>query len=233
MNEWITQAIQSESNGLAVLAAVFIMGIISVLSCGCNFATLGIVAGYTGTIGSTGKIKAIVWTGIFFLFGTIFSMAVLGAIVGYASELISDAFGNYWKIAAGLISIFFGLYTLDLLPFKIRTFSVNPGQRKNTIYSAVIFGLTIGGLSSASNLCCNPLFPVVIATSFVKGSLLWGMLMLVSFSLGYGLLLAAAMVGAGLGLGKISKTVSKSGTIIRYAGGIAMLVMGFYFLITL
>jgi cytochrome c biogenesis protein CcdA len=55
---------------------------------------------------------------------------------------------------------------------------------------------------------------------------------LFSFSLGYGLPLAAGMIGLGLGLGKISNMMARFGTIIKYTGGIAMLIIGFYFLIT-
>jgi len=59
------------------------------------------------------------------------------------------------------------------------------------------------------------------------------MLMLVAFALGYGLPLAAAMVGIGLGFGKISKTTSVIGKVIKYAGGIALIILGFYFLVTI
>ena len=233
MEEWIHQILISDQAGITVLIAVFLMGIIGVVTCGCNFAIIGIVAGYTGTIGSTGKTKAVIWSGIFFLIGTILSMAIIGGIIGYASELISDSFGSSWKIIAGLISIFFGLYALNLLPFKMPGFTINPSTQKGGIWSSVIFGLTVGGLATAFNSCCNPVFPIVLAASFVKGSMIWGILMLIAFALGYGLPLAAAMVGIGLGFGKISKKVSLFGTIIKYAGGAALIIIGFYFLLTI
>lgn len=231
--EWINQVLASDQAGITVLLAVFFMGIVSMAGCGCNFATLGIIAGYSGTIGATGKNKVVIWSGIFILIGTIVSMVAIGAIIGYAGEIVNNSFGNYWKIIAGSVSIFFGLYALNLIPFKIPGISFNPKNPKGNMLSAIIFGFTIGGLSSACSLCCNPFFPIVLAASFVKGSLLWGVLMLFSFSLGYGLPLAAAMVGVGLGLGRISKMLIKFGKVIKYAGGIAMIVLGFYFLITI
>jgi cytochrome c-type biogenesis protein len=233
MIEWTNHILNSDQAGISVLIAVFVMGMISVVSCGCNFAVIGIVAGYTGAIGSTGRTKAVIWSGIFFLLGTMVSMAIVGAIIGFASQLISVSFGNYWKIAAGLISILFGLYTIDLLPFKIPGISFNPKSNSSGILAAIIFGFAVGGLSTAGSLCCNPFFPIVMAATFVKGSMLWGILMLIFFSFGFGLPLAAAMVGIGLGFGKISKTMSRIGTIIKYAGGIALIAIGFYFLITI
>jgi cytochrome c biogenesis protein CcdA len=71
-----------------------------------------------------------------------------------------------------------------------------------------------------------------MAVSFVKSSTLWGFSMLFSYSLGYGIILAAAMLGVGLGLGKISQLLSKFSVVIKYAGGITLIVLGFYFLLT-
>lgn len=223
----------SDQAGIAALIAVLLLGLISVISCGCNFAIIGIVAGYTGTVGSTGKTKAIIWSGIFFLLGNIISMAIIGGVIGYASNLISDSFGIYWKIFAGFVMIFFGLFSLDLLPFRIPSISVNSKNSNGSIFSSIIFGLTVGGLATAFNTCCNPVFPIVLAATFVKGNVLWGILLLLAFALGYGLPLAASMVGIGFGFGKISKRASTFGKIIKYAGGITLLIIGFYFLITI
>jgi cytochrome c biogenesis protein CcdA len=233
MEEWISQVMSSDQAGIAVLLAVFLFGIIGVVTCGCNYAIIGIVAGYTGAIGSTGKTKAIVWSGVFFLLGTMISMAVIGGIIGYAGNLISNSFGIYWQIIAGLVMIFFGLFTLDILPFKIPSVTFNTEKKSGSVFSSMIFGLTVGGLATAFNTCCNPVFPIVLAASFVKGSILWGILLLLAFALGYGLPLAAAMVGVGLGFGKISKKASAFGKVIKYTGGIALIVIGFYFLITI
>ena len=160
-------------------------------------------------------------------------MAAIGAMFGFAGHLISNTFGNGWKIVAGVISIFFGLYTMDLLPFKIPGITIKRGESGQTIYTAILFGLTVGGLSAALNSCCNPLFPVILAASFVKGSTVWGLLMLSFFATGYGLPLAAMMVGLSLGVGKISQALALVGTVAKYAGGTALIVLGFYFLLTI
>jgi len=233
MNTWIHQVLSNEHATIAVLVAVFLMGIISVITCGCNFAILGIVAGYSGASSITDRSKTVWMKGIAFLLGGIIAMATIGALFGYASHLISNSFGNYWKIAAGLIAIFFGLYSMNLLPFSLPSFSIPKNQNRQGIFSAIIFGLVIGGLSAALNSCCNPIFPVILAASFVKGSALWGLIMLTAFACGYGLPLAAAIVGFGLGLGKISKTLSIVGTVVIYIGGITLLALGFYLLITI
>jgi len=233
METWINQVIGSEHATITVLIAVFLMGMISVVTCGCNFAVIGAVAGYSGVTSGGNRTKPVFIRGIAFLVGGVVSMALIGTLFGYAGQWISDSFGNYWKIAAGLILIIFGLYSMDQLPFKMPGINIKPGHSEQNIFSAILFGLAIGGLTSALNSCCNPLFPVILAASFVKGSALWGLMMLTVFALGYGLPLTAMMVGLGLGLGRVSKTLSIVGTVVKYAGGIALIILGFYFLLTL
>ena len=233
MNEWIQSILSSDHAGIVVLIAVFLLGIISVFSCACNFAIIGSVAGYTGALGATGKAKTVVISSLFFLVGTVVAMSVVGCLVGYASGFIIASLGNYWKIGAGLILIFWGVYTLDILPFKVPGISVNFQNKKSGIAGAVLFGFIIGGFTTLSNICCNPIFPIVVSALLVKGSTLWGFFMLFSYALGYSVTLAAAMLGVGLGLGKISKWLSKFAVIIKYAGGITLIALGFYFLLTI
>lgn len=233
METWIHDVLNSGQAGITVLLAVFIFGILSVLTCGCNYAIFAVIAGYSGTLATAGKARNALWSGIAFLAGAILAMAVIGGILGYAGGVFSSTFGNYWKIAAGLICIFFGLYSMDFLPFKMSSIRINTENRKTGIISAIVFGLTVGGLSSALNSCCNPLFPIVLAASFVKGSFFWGMIMLSVFALGYAAPLSLAIVGVRIGLGKLSSKVTMLVNVIKYAGGILLILMGFYFLITI
>ena len=233
MHTWINQVLASEHATITVLTAVFLMGMISVVTCGCNFAVIGVGAGYTGASSSSGDKRAIYLRGFSFLIGAVISMAVIGSLFGFAGRIISNSLGSYWKIAAGLIAILFGLYSMDLVPFKIPGLNIKPSRSRQNIFSAILFGLAIGGLSTALNSCCNPVFPVILAASFVKGSAVWALMMLTAFALGYGIPLAAMIVGFSLGLGKVSKTLTVIGTIAKYGGGIALVTLGFYFLLTL
>ena len=232
MQEWINSVINADHAGIIVLAAVFLLGVISVFTCACNFAAIGIVAGYTGTVSASGKTKTVIISSIFFLLGTVVALSGIGCLIGYAGELVSASMGNYWKIAAGIVAILFGLYTLDILPFKLPGLSPNFQTKKNGIAGAILFGFIIGGVTSLGSLCCNPIFPIVMGASFLKGSTLWGLALLFFYALGYGATLAAAMLGVGLGLGKISGMLSKSSVFIKYAGGITLIILGFYFLLT-
>jgi cytochrome c biogenesis protein CcdA len=232
MDTWINQVLSNEHASIMILIAVLVMGILSVFTCACNFAIIGVVAGYSGASPVSGKTKLMIWKGFAFLLGTIISMSLIGALFGFAGKWISDSLGNYWKIAAGLVAIIFGLYSMELVPFKLPGISFKPKEPQQNVFTAVIFGLVVGGLSAACNSCCNPFFPVILAASFVKGSALWGFVMLTTFALGFGLPLAAMIVGISLGLGKISNTLSMFVNIVKYTGGVALVALGFYLLLT-
>lgn len=228
----MNQVLSSEHESIMILIAVLVMGILSVFTCACNFAIIGVVAGYSGASPVTGKSKMMIWKGLAFLLGTIISMSVIGALFGFAGKWVSDSLGSYWKIAAGLVAIIFGLYSMELFPFKLPAISIKTKESKQNIFTSIIFGLAVGGLSAACNSCCNPFFPVILAASFVKGSAMWGFVMLTTFALGFGLPLAAMIIGISLGLGKISKALSQVVNIAKYIGGIALVALGFYLLLT-
>ena len=233
MQEWINSAISSDQAGIIVLVAAFLLGVISVFTCACNFAIIGAIAGYSGSLGATEKSKTVIACSVFFLLGNVAAMSIIGSLIGYASEFAGSLMGNYWKIAAGILLIIFGVYILDILPFKIKSISPDYKNKKIGIAGAILFGLTMGGITSLAGLCCNPVFSIVAAATFIKGSTFWGFLMLLFFALGHGITLAAAMLGVGLGVGKISNILSKFATVIKYAGGITLIILGFYFLLTI
>ena len=110
--------------------------------------------------------------------------------------------------------------------------SHNLQNPNNGVAGAILFGLTIAVITSFGSLCGNPFFPVVIAASFVKGSTLWGFLMLFFFALGHSIMHALPMLGIGLGIGKISKILSKFAVFVKYIGAITLLGFGFYYLIS-
>jgi cytochrome c biogenesis protein CcdA len=232
MQEWIYQVINSETISFSVLIAGFLLGALAAVTSCCNFAVIGAVVGYSGSISVSQKKKSVITSGLAFLLGTVISLGIIGGLTGYISNFIGESMGNYWKIFAGVLSIFFGLATMNALPFNLPSVTFSKAKGSG-FFSALLFGLMIGGLSTACNTACNPIFPVVLGVAFLKANFVWGMSILFSFALGYGLPLAAGMIGIGLGLGKLTKSFSAFNTAIKYIAGIILIFIGFYFLITL
>jgi cytochrome c biogenesis protein CcdA len=233
MGGWIKSMMESGQPGVLTLLAVFFLGMTAVVTCACNYALFAVVAGYSGSLSSEERNKKALPGGIAFLAGAVISLALMGTLFGYAGGMMSSVSGSWWKIVTGIICIVFGLWSLDFLPFKIPALKFGKGASKPGILPAIIFGLTVGGISTAFNSCCNPVFPVILAASFINGSTLWGLLMLTIFALGYALPLALGFTGIRWGLGKLAGPVGKLAKIIPYIGGGILLIMGFYFLLTI
>lgn len=233
MDAWIRSLLDSGQSGILTLIAVFFLGMSAVVTCACNYALFAVVAGYSGSFSHNEKSKSAISGGIAFLAGAVISMALMGALFGYAGRLMGESSGNWWKISTGLICIFFGLWAIDFLPFRMPAIKAGKGKPKPGTLPAIIFGLTVGGISTAFNSCCNPVFPVILAASFIKGSTVWGLLLLTVFALGYAFPLALGFTGIRWGLGKLSGPAGKLSKIIPYVGGAILVLMGFYFLLTI
>lgn len=233
MIDWIKSLMDSGQPGVLALMAVFFLGISAVFTCACNYSLFAVVAGYSGSLSGEEKNKAALPGGIAFLAGAVISMALMGALFGYAGRLMGSASSTWWKIVTGVLCIVFGLWSMDFLPFKIPLLKIGKGNPKQGILPAVIFGLTVGGISTAFNSCCNPVFPVILAASFIKGSTVWGLLMLTVFALGYGLPLALGFTGIRWGLGRLSGATSRVSKAIPVVAGAILVIMGFYFLFTI
>jgi cytochrome c biogenesis protein CcdA len=233
MENWIKSLMDSGQPGVLTLFAVFFLGMTAVFTCVCNYALFAVVAGYSGSLSGEEKSKTALPGGLAFLAGAVLSMAFMGALFGYAGRLMGEASGSWWKITTGIICVVFGLWSMDFLPFKIPSLKIGKGKPKPGILPAILFGLTVGGISTAFNSCCNPVFPVILAASFIKGSMVWGFLMLTVFALGYAMPLALGFTGIRWGLGMLSTTLGKFSKVIPYVGGAILLIMGFYFLLTI
>jgi cytochrome c biogenesis protein CcdA len=234
MNDWIHQTLQPGQTGFTVLGAVFLLGIIGSLASCCNPAIIGGISGYSGMIGSDPATKRrIILQGVSLLTGTVVSMAILGGLSGFVSAWLLRTVGNSWKIIAAAVSIFFGLYAMELLPFRIPTLKLQSGSTGKGFWGSLLFGFALGGVSTSCGIVCNPIFPLVLGVSFIKGNFIWGILILTLFGIGYGLPLALLLVGVGFGVGKLSSAFSGWNRVIRYVAGILLLGIGFYFLWTL
>jgi cytochrome c biogenesis protein CcdA len=230
MEAWIKSLMESGQPGVLMLIAVFLLGMTAVATCACNYALFAVVAGYSGSLSGEERNRKALPGGLAFLAGAVISMAVMGALFGYAGRMMSAASGTWWKIVTGIICVVFGLWSMDLLPFRMPAIKIGKGEHKPGILPAILFGLTVGGISTAFNSCCNPVFPVILAASFIKGSTLWGLTMLTAFALGYAFPLALGFTGIRWGLGSVTGKFAK---LIPYLGGGLMIIMGFYFLLTI
>ena len=169
---------------------------------------------------------------VWFLVGTMLALLILGFVAGLVGQAAQAFLGRYWKLFAGVVAVLFGLATLKLLPFKLSS-GVRKGGESSASggkMGAVLGGLFLGGGVAACSLPCNPGIFIVIGASVLMGKVLWGMVLMAAFAVGFGLPLAAILFG--VSFGKASLKVQKADTAIRMVAGVLLVGAGLYLLAT-
>ncbi len=229
MHEWINRILESPELAWAALPAAFVLGILGTVSSCCNVAAIGAIGGYSATRANTER-RATMLAAMFFLLGTIAALAVLGAVAGFVSQVAGSALGRYWKVFAGVVAIFFGLAALRLVPFELPGLRSKNKAKPKGLLGAAVFGLVVGGSATVCTATYNPLLAVPLGMAALQGQTLWGAGILGAFALGYALPLAAILLGFSLGISALK--TKKAAAVSRIVGGVLLVGIGFYFLIT-
>jgi cytochrome c biogenesis protein CcdA len=233
MEAWIQQVFNAPQFGILVLPAGFLLGLITAVGCiGCSAPLIAAVIGYAGSQEEQQKRDIFVIAG-FFMLGTVLSLSAAGWLVGYIGQVAGNTFGLYGKILIAVITIFFGFAALNLLPFRLPSFSPAKKNIPRGFVGASVMGLGVGGASVTYTMaCCGPMIlPVVLGLSVLKGQGGWGALILAVFAIGYSLPMVAAILG--IGLGRLTGVANKIAGPIRMASGILLIVAGFWLILTL
>ena len=230
MEQWIRHTLSADQMGLAVIPAAFAFGMLgSVTSC-CTLPVFGAVAGYAGALGGRRERREVLLVGLFFTIGTVLSLVALGAAAGFVGQAAGASLGKYWRLAAGLAMVLFGLVSVDLLHLPMPRLGLGNRAGRNGMAGALAYGLALGGGTTACSFSCNPLLPMAMGAAVLKGTTLLGAVMLGTFAIGYSLPLAAGLVGIGLGVGRLGRWMQRSMTVVRIGGGVVLIAVGFYLL---
>jgi cytochrome c biogenesis protein CcdA len=230
MTQWVTETLQSASLGPAALPLAFLLGLVSaVASACCTLPAMGMLVAYSGTREDANRKTAFA-TAIAFMIGTTLALIVLGFVAGFVGQAAQALLGRYWKLFAGVIAVVLGLAALKLLPLKPPQL-VRKTETRSAVHGmlgTVIVGLLMGGGVAAASLPCNPGIYIVIGASILMGHILWGMVLMAAFGVGFSLPLGAILFG--VAFGKASIKAQKAEVAIRTVAGVLLVCAGFYLL---
>jgi cytochrome c biogenesis protein CcdA len=228
----ITTTLQEASMSPVALPLAFLLGLVSAVSSACcTLPAMGMLIAYSGTRQDSNR-RAVIVSALSFMIGTSVALIVLGVIAGFVGQTAQAMLGRYWMLFAGVIAVVLGLAALKLLPVELPQFSRKVAGRPavHGMLGTVLVGLLMGGGVAASSLPCNPGIFIVIGASVLMGQILWGMVLMAAFGVGFSLPLGAILFG--VSFGKSAIKAQKVEAVIRTVAGILLVSAGLYLLAT-
>ena len=226
----ITNALQAGSMGPAALPLAFLLGLMSaVASACCTLPAMGMLVAYSGTREDATRQTAFA-SAISFMVGTTVALIVLGLVAGFVGQAAQALLGRYWKLFAGAMAVILGLAALKLLPLKLPQLArkTDASSPSRGVVGVAVVGLLMGGGVAACSLPCNPGIFIVLGASVLMGQVLWGVVLMAAFAVGFSLPLSAILLG--VSFGKASLKAQKAEAAIRVVAGVLLVGAGFYLL---
>ena len=211
----------TKSGWLAPLLAL-VAGILTSFT-PCSLSSIPLVIGYVGGVGQRDTKRAL-WLSVTFAAGAAVTFTALGVIASLAGRLMGTS-ASWWYIILGVLMILMALQTWGIFEIIPSSYLIAKNKRRGYV-GAFIAGI-LGGIFSSP--CSTPVLIALLAIVAGKGSILWGILLLLLYSIGHGIL----AIVAGTSIGFVQKLSSsekygKASTVLKIAMGTLILLIGFY-----
>lgn len=218
--ENLSQLIQT-SGWLAPLLAL-LAGILTSFT-PCSLSSIPLVIGYVGGTGQKDTKRAFRLS-LTFAAGAAVTFTVLGVIASIAGRLMGTS-ASWWYIILGVLMVLMALQTWGIFEIIPSSYLISKNTKKG-FAGAFIAGI-LGGVFSSP--CSTPVLIALLAIVAGKGSIVWGILLLLLYSIGHGIL----AIIAGTSIGFVQKLSSserygKASTILKIVMGALILLIGFY-----
>jgi cytochrome c biogenesis protein CcdA len=196
---WLEQisAIIRQSMWLAPVLAL-LAGILTSFT-PCSLSSIPLVIAYVGGVGVEPK-KAIRLSLVFAL-GAAITFTALGVIAASIGRLIGSG-AKWWYIVLGVLMVLMALQTWGIINLIPSTYLTGKSKRRGYL-GALIAGILGGVFSSA---CSTPVLIALLAIVGGSGNILWGILLLLLYSVGHG----ALAIFAGTSVGFVQKMSSSA-----------------------
>lgn len=223
INQWLESLGVAISNNfwLAPLLAL-LAGVLTSFT-PCSLSSVPLVIGYVGGYAGDDVKKAVRYSLVFCL-GTAITFTVLGTIASLMGKLVQGT-GSWWFIILGVLMVLMALQTWEIVNIIPQSTALSKSTKKGYI-GAAIAGLLAGLFASP---CATPVLIVLLAMVAEKGSLIWGIVLLLFYSVGHSIIIVIA--GSSVGFVKklsSSEKYGKYNQIFKIVMGIVILLLAFY-----
>ncbi|MCU0532455.1 MAG: cytochrome c biogenesis protein CcdA [Hydrococcus sp. Prado102] len=214
--QWLNK--QDTTNPLVLFPLAFIGGLIASIS-PCILAMLPINLSYIGTRNIESRRDAFVKASLFVL-GAITILSLFGLVSSFAGVVMVE-YRGYINLVVGAIVLVMGLSLLGIVKLPLPQVNVNASG-----LGPYGVGVTFALVSSP---CASPVLFAVLAAAAATGSQVVGVLTMVSYALGYTIVIFLTSLMAGLA--KQTKLLLNYSEWIVRIGSIALLFAGGYYLV--
>ena len=210
-----------ESMWLAPILAL-IAGILTSVT-PCSLSSIPLIVGYVGGTGQKDTKKAFKLS-LTFVLGSAVTFTTLGVIASLAGKLMGTS-ASWWYIILGILMVLMALQTWGIFEIIPSSYLVSKNTKKGYV-GAFVAGI-LGGIFSSP--CSTPVLIALLAIVAGKGSILWGILLLLIYSIGHGILAIVAGTSVGF-VQKISRSnkYGKLSLILKILMGLLILCIGLY-----
>lgn len=210
-----------ESNLYLAPILALLGGILTSLS-PCCLSTIPLVIGYVGKDNNDTK-KSFVLS-VLFALGMTMTFTILGVVASLFGRILNIN-SNLWYIVLGTIMVLMALQVWGVFNFVPSSYAVS--KNKKIGYVGAFLAGALGGLFSSP--CSTPILVVILAFVAKEGSLLYGILLLLLYSIGHSILL----IIVGTSTSTLRKITNSSNygvfsNVLKVSTGLIILILGFY-----
>jgi cytochrome c-type biogenesis protein len=179
-----------------------------------------------GYVSGTGQkdAKRAFWLSVTFAAGTAITFTVLGTAASLLGRLMQGA-GSWWYLVLGVLMILMALQTWEIYNFIPSSYALSKNTKRGFL-GAFLAGI-LGGLFSSP--CSTPVLIVLLAIVAEKGNILFGIMLLLLYSVGHSFLILIA--GTSVGFVKNFSASDKYGRMsqsLKIGMGVIILLIAFY-----
>lgn len=201
---------------------VLLGGILSAVSI-CYVPILVMFSGYMGKHAEEGTGRALRIT-VGFTIGMMITSAIIGMAAAFVGRSIMGLFTRYsldvWIPA--VVGILMGLQLLGVLKLKMPGQLQVRAQKPKTSLGALILGIPFGLVITP---CTIPIFIMIITYVAFTGSMVHGALLLATYAIGKGIILAIVATSSSAFLKDLTK---KWGSRVEVIAGIILILASLY-----
>jgi len=189
----------------------------------CSLSSIPLIIGYVGGYAGNDVKKAFRYSLVFCL-----GMAVTFTALGTAASLMGrmmQVAGSWWYIVLGVLMVLMALQTWEIIYIIPQNTAISKNKKKGYIGAAVTG--VLGGLFASP--CATPVLIVLLAMVAQKGNIVWGVVLLLLYSIGHSVLIIIA--GTSVGFVKnisSSEKYAKFNKIFKIVMGSVILLLAFY-----